>query len=349
MIKVLLTFLIAFCAPAPGALHFETTELDLGDRPRLEREIAFDFPFVNTSSHDVRIAYAVASCSCTQLSWTTEAVPPGGTGKVSALYNIERYTDSFHKSITVMVDGESSPYILRFSGSIYDTPQSLFTDFRYRRSALGLESDPLRVGVVHSGSEQNGRVELCNFSDKSIELEFKDITPGLILSYTSKTIEPVSRTYFSYSFIPDSLSRGPFAYSFTPVLDGEPLAPYKIETIVVDDFSSLTSAERNSSAIPKLAASEFSFGEIASGARASVDIVLLNSTDFTAKIQSVSSSREGLEFSYPEVLEAKSSTVVKASVVPGKLRSGSLRFKVTIVTSSPLVPLLETWVTGYVK
>ena len=245
-----------------------------------------------------------------------------------------------------LVEGETAPYILHFSGCFHDNKLSLFRDFRYHRSSLGLESDPVDVGIVHAGVVSRGRIEFANFSDSLMTVDFIDLSPGLNLSPSKTVLEPMSRSFLSYSFIPDTLIRGGFNYSFTPVLNDETQSPVLIKTVSVNDFSSLSSDERNSSAIPRLKAERFFFDFVPQGSDAEAEIILTNSAAASCSIQAVFAERGGLRFVYPPVLPAQDSIIIKVLVPASSLRVGTNWFKVSIVTDSPLVPYLETFVSG---
>ena len=346
---LLLTFLhLAFLSAIDGPLHFENSFFDFGDRAAEEKVLECDFCFTNVSDKDVSISYAVASCTCTQVSWPHEPVAPGAEGKIHIAYTKERYDNEFRKSVTVKTDGGSS-YILSFAGKFHDTALSLAQDFNYRRSVLCLTSDSIDLGVLTADSKQNGRIEFGNFSDKTITLSFEDISPGLLLSCYHTDLEPYSRTYITYYFVADSAVRGSITYSFIPAVDGVPLGPYEIKAIIVDDFSGLSSLERNTGAFPKLSASDFEFNSVQQGENASVNIGIYNSSDAPMIIEAVFGNRPGISFSYPETIEARESGSIEAIISSDALHVGVNRFIVGIVTNSPSIPYLKTSVTGYVK
>ena len=339
---------LALFSIAGGPLHFESTFFDFGDHPAEEKVLEYDFSFTNVSDKDVSISYAVASCSCTQVSWPHEPVAPGAEGKIHIAYNKERYDYEFRKSVTVRTD-DGSTYVLSFAGKYHDTAFSLAQDFNYRRSILCLESDPLDLGVLSSGSKQNGRIEFGNFSDKTITLSFEDITPGLLLSCYHTDIEPFSRTYITYYFEADPAVRGSITYSFIPAIDGVPLGPYEIKAIIVDDFSGLSSLERNTGAFPKLSASDYEFNTVQQGENASASISIYNSSDTPLIIEAVFGNRPGISFSYPETIGARESGIIEAVISSDALHTGTNRFMVGIVSNSPSIPYLKTFVTGHVK
>ncbi|MCR5325793.1 MAG: DUF1573 domain-containing protein [Bacteroidales bacterium] len=344
-----LSILASVLVAVPVALNFVRTSFDFGDHPAQERELVCEFPFTNVSDHPVSIAYAVASCSCTKLTWTTEPVLPGQSGVVTAVYTKERYVDQFTKQITVMVEGESQPYFLSFSGYFHETPASLFQDFKYRRGILCLEYDPLELGLVSAGVESKGRFEIANFSENSISISFENVSPGLDLSFNSIDLDPYNRTFVRYSFVPDTLSRGRIEYSFTPVVDSVSLGPVFIRAVETDDFSSLSSAERNAGSFPKLNASQYDFGSIDSGQDAVFTITLSNVSETPLHIQSMFANRKGVSFDYPQVVEGRAEATLTVTIGASALRIGNNRFKLSIVCDSPLVPYIETFVNGYVK
>lgn len=345
----LISFLLTLHVAVSGALNFERTSFDFGDHPAQERELDCDFPFTNVSDHPVTISYAVASCSCTKLTWTTDPVPPGGKGVVSARYTKERYKDSFSKQITVVVEGEAQPYFLSFTGSFHETPASLLSDFKYKRGDILFENDPIDLGLVSAGVEVTGRFELANFSQQAVTLDIEDVSPGLILSFDHTSLDPYTRTFAKYYFLPDSLVRGRVELSFTPVANGESLGPVYVRAVQTDNFSALSSAQRNAGALPVLDAREYDFGTIASGQDAEITMMLKNSSETPLHVQSMFANRPGVSFDYPDVVEGGATLPITVTIRSEALRGGNNRFKLSLVSDSPMIPYIETFVRGYVK
>ena len=78
------------------------TEHDFGVFKEEAGRQTFDFIVKNTGSQPLVIQRVTASCGCTTPEWTKSPVPPGGTGKVTAIYDPANRPGVFNKTLTVL-------------------------------------------------------------------------------------------------------------------------------------------------------------------------------------------------------------------------------------------------------
>lgn len=69
--------------------------------------VKHDFHFTNTGKVPLIITIARASCGCTTPTWPKEAIPPGGTGVISAVFKTEHMLEEQTK--TIWVAGNTVP------------------------------------------------------------------------------------------------------------------------------------------------------------------------------------------------------------------------------------------------
>jgi hypothetical protein len=65
---------------APAEYYFGVFKEEAGRQ-------SFDFVVTNTGNQPLMIQNIVASCGCTTPEWTKSPIPPGGKGKVTAIYD----------------------------------------------------------------------------------------------------------------------------------------------------------------------------------------------------------------------------------------------------------------------
>ena len=152
------------------AVVFDALVHDFGPHPVSDKELGYTFEFKNVSGNNVSIAYALATCPCSTVTWTRESVAPGGKGKVSVIYEKELYADQFDKNISVFFEGESKPVMLRIRGSFYDTSETLADDFPAQRGDLGFDSDSFDLKELIQGVEFRGRFFVANMGEKPIDV-----------------------------------------------------------------------------------------------------------------------------------------------------------------------------------
>lgn len=66
-------------------ITLEQDSIQLG-KIRKGAKVPMEYTFTNTGNTDLLIEI-VTTCKCTEITWPTEAVPPGGKGKISAVYD----------------------------------------------------------------------------------------------------------------------------------------------------------------------------------------------------------------------------------------------------------------------
>ena len=335
--------------PQVSGVLWSDVAYDFGAVPRESYELKHEFTFKNDSNGTVTISYAVASCSCVSLDWTREPVSPGSEGKISVVYFRESTADSFDKVISVFFADESKPHQLRISGYFVETAESLRKDFPGRRGALGLQYDPGDFATVYPGVPVYQNLWLANFSSTGIDVSLEDFSEGFEITPSHVKIAPGARRELMCTLRPDSLSWGHRNYSFTPVVDGVRDSSVTYSALVLPDWSSLSSAEINSSAYFKVIGDVHHFGVIRKGNPAHLVVSLQNVKGKPFRILDIRASIDGVTIVAPAEIAAETRADIDVNIEPSALMPGGNKFTISLVTDTPLKPFTEIEVMGYVE
>jgi hypothetical protein len=91
------------CLSARAELKWEQTTLELHPTPA-DKQAVGHFKYQNPGKTPVRFKSVHASCGCTTAQTQKDEVPPGGTGEITATFNIGDRTGLQVKTVTVETD-----------------------------------------------------------------------------------------------------------------------------------------------------------------------------------------------------------------------------------------------------
>src|SRR5216110_1556007 len=97
------TLSIVICAAAHAELKWEQTTVELHPAST-DKEAVGHFKYQNTGDKSVRFKSVHTSCGCTAAQTQKDEVPPGGTGEITATFNIGDRTGTQVKTVTVETD-----------------------------------------------------------------------------------------------------------------------------------------------------------------------------------------------------------------------------------------------------
>ena len=347
--SILFAFLAALLLEAPDVLVFKELSHDFGSQPKSVNILEWDFTFTNSSDKPVKVSYAVSTCSCTKLEWTSSPVAPGESGSVKARYFREQSRSSFEKFISVFVEGVTKPYVLRIAGSFYDTVSSLRSEYPVERDGLGLVREVLEAGTLHPGELKVSGIWLANFTDKQLDLSFEHLSDSLSISSGGALIPALEQKEFRYSIVADSLVWGERLYFFTPVVNGRSVGPVAIRATVVPDFSYLSPEEIGQGPVPVLEGRYCDFGTVGKGKPAVATFNILNKSGKPLVIKRAYADYASVIIDAPASIPPGGTGLFKFTAPPAVLSKGANSFVVTIVSNSPSVPVKKVVVNGKVE
>src|SRR5438046_10128583 len=94
---------IIFILSAHAELKWEQTAIELHPTPADKQAIGH-FKYQNAGKTPVHFKSVHASCGCTTAQTQKDEVPPGGTGEITATFNIGDRTGTQVKTVTVETD-----------------------------------------------------------------------------------------------------------------------------------------------------------------------------------------------------------------------------------------------------
>ncbi len=347
----ILSFILsALLLAAPDVVSFDSLVYDFGSQPRSVESLTHDFVFTNVSSRPVKVSYAVATCSCTKVSWSTEYVAPGQTGYVRALYNKELNSESFEKFISVFFDGLSKPFVLRISGSFHETEDALSKDFPVRLGPLGLSASPLNLGEVYAGDSESGYFWVANLSDEAASIEFRNLSDSLSIQPSGLRIEPQSRERFRYRVGVDTLSWGRRSYSAQPCISGKVFEDISFVLTATQSFSHLSRKEKVAGPCPMLTEPSCSFGNVKSGRSAKASFSIKNTSHTDALIvRAVFSDTPGLDVDAPGSIAPRQTAEFKVRIPSSALSRGENTIKLCVQSNSATMQILDVYISGNVE
>src|SRR5438045_9746435 len=97
------TVLLMMCLGARAELKWEQTAIELHPAAN-DKQAVGHFKYQNTGSTPVHFKSVHASCGCTTAQSQKDEVPPGGTGEITATFNIGDRTGTQVNTVTVETD-----------------------------------------------------------------------------------------------------------------------------------------------------------------------------------------------------------------------------------------------------
>src|ERR1041385_2003834 len=97
------TLSMIMCLGARAELKWEQTSIELHPTPN-DKQAVGHFKYQNSGKTPVHFKSVHASCGCTTAQTQKDEVPPGGTGEITATFNIGDRTGTQVKTVTVETD-----------------------------------------------------------------------------------------------------------------------------------------------------------------------------------------------------------------------------------------------------
>lgn len=362
-----------------GVVEWDKTVHDFGDILASDGPVSCTFTLTNRSSKPVAIYNVISSCGCTDVTWTREPIPAGGKGTVKATYSNDEGAYPFDKNLTVYVSSLSKPVILKLRGSTHAKKQPLGELYTWRFGDLGLKTLDVKVGNLSQGQQKSGEMLVANLGGAPLKLEFSGVSAGLSLSVSPNPIPAGATATLAYTVDADRSRWGKNYYYATPVVNGKALragggAPAEksapgAEAMLSDpnprlgagkgeigfwaftreDFNAWSAQQKAAGANPLFESSTFNFGKVKAGTRVRATFALTNKgkSDLTVYKIDSDSNRAAVPTVPPLAPGAK--TTLEFTLDTAGLPAGEVLVLLTLTTNSPLRPLVNLYITGFVN
>ena len=225
----------------------------------------FDFTVTNTGDQPLVLQKVTASCGCTTPEWTKSPIPPGGKGKVTAIYDPANRPGVFNKTLTVYSNAVPQTTVLTIRGEVTAREKTVEELFTFALGDVRFESNNMAFTKVKKTEMKSKSMSVINISKTPVKVEFTGLPSHLTLKSIPETLQPGKKGTIEGTY-DGSMNQG-----WGNVND---MVRVKINGVVqekaflyvsanlVEDFSKLTSQELNTAPVFKLASDNYDIGKM---------------------------------------------------------------------------------------
>lgn len=319
-------------------ISFEKVVHDFGKIKEEAGKVTYKFPFINTGQNDLLIDTVRATCGCTAPNWTRKPIPPGGTGFVAATFNPAGRPSAFSKYLYVTSNSKPASTKLTIKGEVLAKPKTIEDDYRYSMGALRLKANHLAFGNVTNTAKKDYQLEVVNNSDKEISLALERIPGHMEIEFKPSILKAHEKGLIVAKY--DASMKKDWGMlidrinvSINDVSDRN----YRlvVSANIVEDFSSLSAAEKANAPIVNVDNPEVNFGKIQQNEKFEHAFVLTNTGKSQLYIRKIKASC-GCTAVQPEKKEIAPGESVKITTVFNSAgKRGNQNKNVTIITNDP--------------
>ena len=332
-----------------GIVELDKTVHDFGDVLVSDGPLSCDFTVTNISAKPVNIVTVVSSCGCTNVTWTHEEIPAGGTGTISATFQNEDGPFPFDKTLTTYFAEYKQPVILHLRGNVLDKVLPVKEVYTIKRGNLGFKESEVKGGNMSQGQQKSGEFMVANLGSQPIKVTFKDVSKFLKVSVFPTSIPAGQTAKVSYTIDADRSLWGKNYYRFTPVVDGREYEKMGIWAVTKEDFTDWTRDQRANGSNLLVRSNSFSFNPMPAGKtiQAEFDISNVGKSDLIIyKIDTDDPKAVPLD---PPTLKAGQTGKLKVNLDTRGMPKGEVLIIVSLTTNSPLRPLVNLFITGFIQ
>ena len=194
-------------------MKFDKTELELHPTPA-DKQAVGHFTYQNTGKQPVHFKSVKASCGCTAAQSQKDEVPAGGTGEITATFNIGDRTGTQVKTVTVETDDPTNtktvltlrtiiPQQLEISPTFVFWKQGDKPDPKTIMVKVGKDFTVKHIKVTSSSPDFQAKVEEKGNGEFKIDVQPQE-TKNLIASTLTIQPEDSQKVFYATARITNS-------------------------------------------------------------------------------------------------------------------------------------------------
>ena len=349
---VLLSMLTGWAQEKIGnVLEIDKTIHNFGDIMLDSGPVSCTFTFKNISEKPVVVYNVVSSCGCTDVSWTKEPLRPGQSGNVSVTYSNDEGPYPFDKTITMYVSDIKKPVLLKIRGVSVAKAIPLEESYPVAFGSFALKDTEFRCGNIEQGEHKSEAVMVANLSNKPLEVTFTDISEHLDISVSPNPIPARSTAEMSFSVSACRKLWGKNVYKATPVVGGK---RYEDNTISIwafskENFDKLSEEEKSDGPRPMFKESTFQAGKVKKGEVIKAKFTFQNVGKKPFGVYKVDIDSPKWKHGSIPATEPGGWTSFTIDIDTSDMPSGEMLTIVTLTTNSPLRPIVNLFIAGWIE
>lgn len=360
IIICLTTFILSGLASDAQVKLSESLEVDktvhnFGDIIHKSGPVSCSFTLKNTGEKPVVIYNVVTTCGCTDVDWTKEPIRPGQSGKISVTYSNDEGAYPFDKTLTTYISEINKPVLLKIRGVSIEEKKPLKEMYPASFGPLAMKETYIKCGNLEQGGQKSEAVKVANTSEKSINVTFTDVDRNLSISVSPNPIPANSTADMSFTVSADRKVWGKNTYHATPVINGQEFPTSSngerlgIWAFTKENFSHLTQEQKSKGPRPEFKESTYSFGKIKKGETVHARFTFKNAGNECFCIYKVNSDAKKWSHSTIPAAMPGDEVTFRVHLDTADLPAGEHLTIVTLTTNSPLRPLVNLFIAGYIE
>jgi hypothetical protein len=236
-------------------IQISPTEYNFGVFKEEAGRQSFDFIVTNAGNAPLIIQNVVASCGCTTPEWTKGPIPPGGRGKVTAIYDPANRPGSFNKTLTVYTNAKPGTSIITIKGEVTPREKTVDEIYTFPVGPVRFESNQLAFSDLKKTEKRTRAMPVINKSNTPVKIEFDGLPGHLTIKSIPETLMPGKKGVVEATY--DGSGNQGWGYVNDIVrIKTNGVVQEKVFLYVsaklVEDFSKLTSEELANAPVIKL-------------------------------------------------------------------------------------------------
>jgi hypothetical protein len=313
----------------------------------------YRFVFTNTGGTPLKLNNVTASCGCTTPAWSKEPVLPGAKGYIAVTYNTRGRPGKFEKQITVTSNGDPETQVLFIEGEVIPKEPSLEEQYPNNIEGLRLKLFEFDFGDIAPNKKSVVTMEVLNSTDQPVKVSFANTPKYLNVKIMPETIKSKAKATIQVEY--DAALKKDWGtvrdYIKLKISGKDSLTNRRIpiKANIKEDFSKLSEEQRNNAPKVIFENTNYNFGDIKSGEKATHDFNFKNEGKSDLIIRKIQTSC-GCTAANPKSNTIKPGESSLISVVFNSTgRTGNQNKQITLVTNDPVNSEITLKITGTVK
>ena len=331
-------------------LEVDKTVHNFGDIQLKSGPVSCTFTITNVSDKPAVIYSVVSSCGCTDVNWTREPLMPGKKGKISVTYSNDEGPYPFDKTLTVYISDVKKPVLLKVRGVSVEQPKPLEESYPVAFGPLAMKTSEFNCGNIEQGEKKSESAMVANLSEKPIEISFTNSSEHLDISIHPNPIPARSTAEMSFSVTACRKLWGKNMYQATPVINGkEEGKSIAISAFTKENFDNVSEMDKSTGPRPMFKESTFQAGKVKKGDVIHAKFTFENAGKKPFGVYKVDIDAPKWSHSRIPPTEPGKWTTFTVDIDTSNMAEGELLTIVTLTTNSPLRPIVNLFITGWIE